>query len=500
MININHASPLTLIFSYSLLATTLPYSNVQAESYTYWYSPNFLQPRFYSAEEGCNFLYSDNWWAHLKSQYMPSNNYYQTPNHLRCATKFTSSGAFNNYFGDIYRTTIECSNGTKIDMTTGKCQLISQKGHSDSARACENPTELLGNPINIATGNKFQEEIDFTTSSFTFSRYYNSLDGVWRHSLSSHLIFKENEITLIKADGSEHLFTSNGTSFISSSDFGNIIHENDHYKYTSQENEVSTFTIDGKLSAIAPTNKPRLDLSRQGNAVLVLMDGNQVAKLTEDLLYQPKNFSSDTSSITYSYNNNRLTSVITTTNGLSKTKTYQTASNNPNLITSITDENGVKFSTWTYDTLGRATSSEHAAGAEKITLSYKSDGSVVLTNEYGRKATYRFALFNGMKRITSIEGQPTPNCPSSNSTFTYDAGGLLKTRTDAKGNLTTYDYNDRGLETSRTEASGTPQARTTTTEWHPTLFLKTKVTEPDRITTYQYDAQGRKTGQIVTPR
>ena len=105
-----------------------------------------------------------------------------------------------------------------------------------------------------------------------------------------------------------------------------------------------------------------------------------------------------------------------------------------------------------------------------------------------------------MKRITSIEGQPTPNCPSSNSTFTYDAGGLLKTRTDAKGNLTTYDYNDRGLETSRTEASGTPQARTTTTEWHPTLFLKTKVTEPDRITTYQYDAQGRKTGQIVTPR
>nr|WP_268744100.1 hypothetical protein [Pseudomonas nitroreducens] len=30
--------------------------------------------------------------------------------------------------------------------------------------------------------------------------------------------------------------------------------------------------------------------------------------------------------------------------------------------------------------------------------------------------------------------------------------------------------------------------------------MKTKVTEPDRITDYQYDAQGRQTGQTVTPR
>ncbi len=39
-----------------------------------------------------------------------------------------------------------------------------------------------------------------------------------------------------------------------------------------------------------------------------------------------------------------------------------------------------------------------------------------------------------------------------------------------------------GLETSRTEAAGTAQARTITTDWHPTLFLPVQVSEPGRIT------------------
>ncbi|KAB0560199.1 RHS repeat protein, partial [Pseudomonas aeruginosa] len=58
----------------------------------------------------------------------------------------------------------------------------------------------------------------------------------------------------------------------------------------------------------------------------------------------------------------------------------------------------------------------------------------------------------------------------------------------------------RGLETSRTEAAGTAQARTITTDWHPTLFLPVQVSEPGRITRYQYDAEGRKTGETVTTR
>ncbi|MFC5474685.1 RHS repeat protein, partial [Paraherbaspirillum soli] len=46
------------------------------------------------------------------------------------------------------------------------------------------------------------------------------------------------------------------------------------------------------------------------------------------------------------------------------------------------------------------------------------------------------------------------------------------------------------LETSRVEASGTPQARTISTQWHSTFSLPVRIAEPKRVTTYAYDASG----------
>ncbi|WP_439899495.1 RHS repeat protein [Pseudomonas aeruginosa] len=207
-------------------------------------------------------------------------------------------------------------------------------------------------------------------------------------------------------------------------------------------------------------------------------------------------------SIEYTYDKEQRLTSVTRTDGQYSTKTQYLYDDprNIKLLTGIQDNNNRRFATWTYDDQGRAISSEHANGAEKVTLAYNDDGSTTVTNEYGKQATYRFQVIQGIKRIVAIEGQPSPNCPSSNSTFTYDDQGLLTSKRDNNGNLTTYQYNARGLETSRTEAAGTAQARTITTDWHPTLFLPVQVSEPGRITRYQYDAEGRKTGETVTTR
>ncbi|WP_301153883.1 RHS repeat protein [Metapseudomonas otitidis] len=207
-------------------------------------------------------------------------------------------------------------------------------------------------------------------------------------------------------------------------------------------------------------------------------------------------------SVSYTYNSiRRLTAVTATRDSVVSSQTYHYEdSRNPNLLTGITDERGIRYATWTYDDQGRAISSEHAGGAEKVTVAYNADGSSTVTNALGKRTTYRFQTIQGIRRITAIEGEPSANCPNSNSTFTYDDRGLVKTRTDNKGNVTTFDYNERGLEVSRTEAYGTPQARTVITAWHPTLFLPLTVTEPDRVTTYRYDDQGRPLSQSVSQR
>ncbi len=41
-----------------------------------------------------------------------------------------------------------------------------------------------------------------------------------------------------------------------------------------------------------------------------------------------------------------------------------------------------------------------ANGAEKVTLAYNDDGSTTVTNEYGKQATYRFQVIQGLATPT----------------------------------------------------------------------------------------------------
>lgn len=169
---------------------------------------------------------------------------------------------------------------------------------------------------------------------------------------------------------------------------------------------------------------------------------------------------------------------------------YYEDSRFPTYLTGITDERGVRFATWSYDAQGHAISSEHAGGADKTVFAFNADGSTTVTNALNKQTIYRFADIVGARRVTSVQGQPTANCLGTNQNYTYTAEGWLASKTDWNGNKTVFSYNAKGQEISRTEAYGSPVARTITTEWHPTLNLKTKVTEQDSETTYSYAANG----------
>jgi YD repeat-containing protein len=404
----------------------------------------------------------------------------------------------NNY--EIRRSGTYCSAGKVTNPTTGECAKDEQKG-TPAESSCAASSVKVG----AATGNLFKVESDYQSISNTilnFTRSYNSVDGVWRHHYSTYLRFAGTTyLSLVMADGRESFFTVSGTTVTASpTELGKLVKLADGWQYTAKNNERFSFDAAGRLTRWINAAGLEQQLSYSGSTITVTDTLGHSLSFTEDANHQPLSLTVNGLQISYSYNaNKRLTQLTRTQAGQTEQRSFHYEdSRNPNWLTGITDERGVRYATWTYDDKGRAISSEHAGGVEHADVTYNADGSSTVTNELGKKATYRFLSIGGIKRVSAIEGEPSANCAMSNSTFTYDARGLLKTKTDNKGFVTTYDYNERGLETTRTEATGTPQARTTTTIWHATLNLPLTVTEPGSVTTYTYDTQGRQLSQTRT--
>lgn len=496
------AAKLARLFRYSpalLLALFYSFSSFALE-YS-WHKGNTDSDRaFQSADAACKHLAET---ATLNyGELIAYEAFLTRPGYAWCYYTYSRGGFFpgQTFFGTshVYRKGDSCPPNMRYNATTGACAKDEEKGPPP-------PGGCAGNPINIAVGNKFQAETDYQSTSapaLRFSRAYNSLDGLWRHNFSTRLRISNTNISLVMSNGQEYFFIRNGLLQVTAEPTipGVLISADKGWLYIAENNDRFTFNENGRLTHWMNSAGVGYQLTYDNGTVIVTDNHGRSLSFTEDTQHQPLSLSVSGLKISYRYNANKhLDQLTRSRNGQTEERTfhYEDPRNNA-LLTGITDERGVRYASWSYDDQGRAISSEHAGGAEETSVNYNADGSSTVTNEFGKKATYRFQQIGGVKRITAIEGEPSANCPNSNSTFTYDERGLLKTKTDNKGHLTTYAYNERGLEVSRTEASGTPQARTISTEWHPTLFLPLTVTEPNRITTYTYDAQGRQLSQTRT--
>ncbi len=277
------------------------------------------------------------------------------------------------------------------------------------------------------------------------------------------------------------------------------------WRYSANTGDIEEYSAEGRLLFVTALNGMKQSLIYDSSSGLL----SHVQDTTG-------------SKLRFAYTNGLLTSVTTddnkvisyayTTNGLMSDVTYPDTTRRlyhyedlrfPTFLTGITDERGVRYATWAYDTQGRAISSEHAGGVEKTLLSFNADNSTTVTNSLGKKTIYHFADIAGARRVVKVEGQPTTNCMGANQDYTYTPEGWVASKTDWKGSKTTFTYNTLGQEITRIEGFGTLQARTTATEWHPTFSLKTKVTEFDKETVYTYDLNGlltnQKTRSLTTP-
>lgn len=376
----------------------------------------------------------------------------------------------------------------------------------------ENKT-LTANPIHIAIGNKYQQETDYedqSVSPLSFTRYYNSQDDAqstignsWRHSFSRRLAsISTLKVNMERDDGSLIEFTKSGGVWNAEPDeTGDISHINNQWVYENK-GVMEIYDNDGLLVEITNSNGQIINLAYTNGLLGSVTNhfGRSLTLAYNDDLQVISVTLPDSNVLGYEYSeSNNLSAVVfpdeTVSNPLDNPKRiyhYENA-NFPTYLTGITDENGRRYASWSYDEYGRAITSEHTNGIDSYTVERIDPlNEVRVTDPLGQTRTYSFGFFNNKIKITGLDGGACTQCGGAvASSYTYNAEGLVDSKTDQNGVTTTYTYDVEGREISRTEAYSTPEERIITTQWHATLDKPLVISEPNRTTTYSYDVQGR---------
>ncbi|MBL8299632.1 MAG: RHS repeat protein [Rhodanobacteraceae bacterium] len=426
---------------------------------------------------------------------------------------------------------LACPTGyTPRDNANGDLQCVRPK--SDRC-----PT--VGNPIAPISGAKLQTEVDYRAGGLgglEFVRYYNSqgyfrvrgegneLSAVgenWRHSYQRRLHLYPDQTYALGAvqrpDGSLQFFDSVGKEIYNVGGGAARLQRIAppvgtpavSWQLTLADDSVESYDANGRLLSIR---------TRAGQITTMLWTGDQLTRVTDPFgRYLSLNYGPDgrlqsltlpdSQTIGYVYDTAGRLLFATYPGSTAREYHYELAVPYENLLTGITDENEVRYATFSYNG-GYATGTQHAGGVDSYQLSYSGNATTV-TDPLGTVRSYAYAVVNGVRKLTGLS-QPCASCGGGTAqATTYDANGNVASRIDFNGNRTDYTFDSlRNLELSRTEglqANGSPTAvtRTITTTWHPTFRLPATITEPDgnggsRVTTLTYDTSGNLTGRTVT--
>lgn len=393
----------------------------------------------------------------------------------------------------------------------------------------------IGNPIDPATGNKYQTEQDYRSADGTleFTRHYNSqlqapsvtspfvsaLGSKWR-STYDRAIRSTGSAAVVytyRPDGKTFTFLQAETQFVPDADVTDRLEKlfdasnvfaGWRYRVGSTD-EVEIYDTSGRLLTIT---------TRAGVTVTLGYDASGKLASVTDHFGKALSFGYDASnrlsaltipggqSYGYSYNANNNVSGVTQPDGTTRSfayneSTYTSGASLPTALTGIFDESGIRYATYRYNSSLRALSTEHANGVEKYEIQYPSDpnsNTRTFTDPLGHSRTLTLATVQGVSYPAAATARSNLACARQKSSG-YDGNGNAISKVDFNDNETIYVFDTtRNLETSRTEASGTPHARTTTTQWHPIYRLPTQVDEPSRRTAYTHDSNGNVLTRTVT--
>lgn len=385
-----------------------------------------------------------------------------------------------------------------------------------------------GNPITLNIGNKYQEETDYVATGpfpLKVTRHYNSLAAAssfsfgpsWSFTYDRRLVIRDASILVksvnaVREDGRVIFFDNSTGSWVAYKDNVETLSEVSGpgmaaWKLVDTQDNVELYDDAGALLSI--TNRAGVTLMlnyESGGRLESISDpfGRQLTIGYDSLNRIGSITLPGGGQLVYTYGTGGNLSSVTYPDSSTRSFLYNEAAytdgvNFPNALTGIVDESGARFATFHYDASGRATHSEHAGGANALSVVYNLDGTVTTTDAAGGSRTYTLGLSLQVKRTTSVSGSPCIQCAERVKSYTYDANGNATYKTDFGGIVTKYSYDlTRNLETSRWEAYGSTVSRRIDTLWHATYRLPTQVSGTARRYDYTYDSMGNLLTRTIT--
>jgi RHS repeat-associated protein len=438
--------------------------------------------------------------------------------------------------------------------SSGQCTETSLDAAKNNGPPLGCPVDSLyaGNPINTGSGNKFQRETDFIGGGnfpLRFERYYNSNPATtssafgsasnWRHTYERSIgstcvnLSNCNLVVAYRHDGTAYSFTQINNLWEATVDVNLQLTQtaNGGWQLTTEDASVETYNSSGQLQSIQNLHGALQTINQNTGTIPIVVttithsDGRTLV-LTTDSANRIVQLQ-DPSGKLYAYNYDPVTgNLLSVTYPDTSTRSYlynesgnvPTGITQTNLLTGLIDENNNRYATWTYDSQGRAVSSQHfatsAVGADNVNINYAptscptGSSCVSVTDAYG---TTRTSTLQTVQGVVKSGGQSQPagsGCPAAGSDLSYDSSGNTLSRTDFNGNTACYAYDGAGrnLEVARVEglapnkacpsnvATYSPAANTNerviATQWHPTFRFPVQINEAGRQTNFSYYANG----------
>lgn len=432
--------------------------------------------------------------------YLPNGNFFKSGTDSVSGT-LTATG---DYTVVVEGVTPSMQGGYSITLTTPQPVPVASTPSKVDDFSC---TE--GNPINFDVGFKVQEAIDYNAEGLSFSRIYrsdstwtdNTVGYFWKHNYARTLTVTSTAAAITDGSGSTTNYTLTGGVWVPNdpSITATFKTVGSTYVYTLPDNTVEKYDSSKRLTRIEYLGGGALNLAYNASGQLTTVTNENGRQLTLTYLSgRVSTLVTPDGTFGYAYDTNGNLKTVTKPD----TKTIQYHYENATLIhalTGITDENNVRFATFTYDSAtGKGIRTEHAGGVDDYDFAYNANGTSTTTNPLNKNTIYNFVNILGVRKIVQVDGQASTNCVASNRFYNYNEKGWMIGKTDWENNQTTYQYDARGNITQLVTAANSPEQQVTNSTYDPTFNLPDVVTETGKTTDYNYDAYGRMTSVTVT--